>query len=237
MQIIPAIDIFQNSCVRLTGGIFADRTDYRLVPADVAKSFLRDGATYLHVVDLEGAKEGKVLNWKAIEAVAREAGAKMEVGGGIRTEKEIDRLLGFGIDKIVVGSIALQDPELLGRWIARFGSDRICVALDVRDGGIAYAGWREVGNETIGEVATRLIADGIRTFLSTDVARDGRLSGPNIALYSLLVRTFPGIRWLASGGVRTTEDVDALRGTGVAGAVIGKALYEGHLRLDELIRE
>lgn len=237
MQIIPAIDIFQNSCVRLTGGIFTDRTDYGLIPADVACRFLRDGATYLHVVDLEGAKEGKVLNWKAIEAVAENAGSKMEVGGGIRTGDEIARLLGYGIDKIVVGSIALQDPDLLGRWIARFGAGRICVALDVRDGGIAYAGWQEVGKETIETVASRLIEAGIQTFLSTDVARDGRLSGPNIQLYTTLVHAFPGIRWLASGGVRTKEDVDALRRSGVAGAVIGKAFYEGHLRLDELIAE
>jgi len=235
MQIIPAIDIFQGTCVRLTGGLFSARTDYDLDPAQVAVRFFSEGAEYLHVVDLEGAKNGNVVNWDAIRAVAAAGPGKLEAGGGIRTEDEIARLLDIGVDRVVVGSVALTDPERLAGWLGAWGAERICVALDVRDGGIAYAGWQETGRETIEDAAARLIAAGVRTFLSTDIARDGRLSGPNLTLYEKLTRRFPQIRWLASGGIRSKEDVQALRRTGVAGAVIGKALYEGHLNLKELI--
>ncbi len=235
MQIIPAIDIFQNQCVRLTQGSFAQRTDYGMFPSDVARRFLSEGARYLHVVDLEGAKEGKVINWDAIASVATLAGPRMEVGGGIRTDDEVQRLFDYGVDRLVLGSVALRSRDLLVRWIAKYGAGKFCVALDVHDGRIAYAGWQLTGDQTIERAAEQLLSGGVRTFLSTDIARDGRLAGPNIALYRDLVRNFPQAEWIASGGVRSLEDVASLRQTGVAGAVIGKALYEGALKLSEIL--
>ena len=237
MQIIPAIDIFQGQCVRLTEGLFTRKTDYGITPSEVADRFLKEGAEYLHVVDLEGAKEGKVINWKSIESVARFAGRRMEIGGGIRTDEEVERLLVLDIDRIVIGSVALQSPNILSAWVKRFGSERFAVALDIRDGIIAYAGWQQTGKDTISDVAGELIKTGIGTFLSTDITRDGRLAGPNLALYDKLVKEFPEADWIASGGVRGRGDVEALRDTGVAGVVIGKALYEGTLRLEEVLRK
>jgi phosphoribosylformimino-5-aminoimidazole carboxamide ribotide isomerase len=236
MQILPAIDIFQGQCVRLTQGLFTERTDYGLLPADVARSFFADGAGYLHVVDLEGAKEGKVVNWDSIAAVAAVAGARMEIGGGVSTDDDVARLMDLGVGRVVVGSVALRSPELLDRWLGRYGAGKICVALDVNDGKIAYAGWQTVGEEDIAAAASRLIDGGARIFLSTDIARDGRLAGPNVPLYRTLVRDFPTAQWLASGGVHSIGDIDALVATGVAGAVIGKALYEGTLKLPEILR-
>ncbi len=237
MQIIPAIDIYQNQCVRLTQGSFAHRTDYGILPVDVARRFLEEGARYLHVVDLEGAKEGRVINWKAIEEVAALAGGRMQLGGGIRTDTEVKRLFAHGINRIVLGSVALQQPDLLERWIAEYGAQRICVALDINDGKIAYSGWQVTGEQTIQNAATRLLGQGIRTFLSTDIARDGRMAGPNVSLYRSLVQEYPQAEWIASGGVRSRNDIEALRGTGVSGVIIGKALYEGSLTLRDCMGE
>ncbi len=237
MQIIPAIDIFRNQCVRLTQGSFAHRTDYGILPADVARRFLEEGARYLHVVDLEGAKEGRVINWKAIEEIADLASGRMQVGGGIRTDAEVQRLFACGINRIVLGSVALQQADLLERWIAEYGAQRICVALDINDGKIAYAGWQATGEQTIQNAATRLLGQGIRTFLSTDIARDGRMAGPNVALYRSLLQEYPQAEWIASGGVRSRDDIEALRGTGVSGVIIGKALYEGALTLRDMMGE
>ncbi len=235
MQIIPAIDIFQNQCVRLTGGLFSRRTEYALEPGAVAERFVSEGASYLHVVDLEGAKEGKVTNWKSLEDVARASSGLLQIGGGIRTDKEIDRLFDLGADRVVIGSIALKSPETLLRWIHKYGSAKICIALDVKENGIAYAGWQEVDKMDIIGVAGTMVEAGIKTILSTDITRDGRLSGPNITLYRVLVEAFPDVMWLASGGVHSAEDITALRGTGVSGVIVGKALYEGSLTLREIL--
>ncbi len=236
MQILPAIDIFQGECVRLTQGLFSEKKQYRLQPEDAARAFLADGATYLHVVDLEGAKEGKVVNWESLAAVAAVAGERMEAGGGIRTDDEIERLVDLGIGRVVIGSVALRSPELLDRWLGRFGTEKLCVALDTNDGRIAYAGWQRVGEDDIDTAAVRLIRAGVTTFLSTDIARDGRLAGPNVPLYRSLRERFPGADWIASGGVRSLDDIDALAATGVAGVVIGKALYEGTMTLTDILR-
>jgi phosphoribosylformimino-5-aminoimidazole carboxamide ribotide isomerase len=236
VQIIPAIDIFQNQCVRLTGGIFSQRTTYGSDPDEMAEQFLRDGASYLHVVDLEGSKEGKVTNWQAIRAVAACCAGRMQVGGGVRTVDEIDRLLHLGVDRVVVGSVALTSPQTLDEWIRRYGAERFCIALDVRDGGIAYAGWQKLHALDIHAAARAIVEAGVQTILSTDITRDGRMSGPNLSLYTEVVSAFPGVRWLASGGVHTKADIEALRTIGLSGVVIGKALYEGSLDLREILR-
>ncbi len=234
MRIIPAIDIYQGLCVRLTGGAFDARTEYPLEPASAAKAFDQAGAQYLHVVDLEGAKGGRVVNWTSLERIRAETGMVIQVGGGVRTEEEVERLISLGFDRIIVGSIALQAPGLLASWIGRFGPEKFCIALDVRDGAVASAGWQQLNGVTIRDVAPQFIGMGMRLFLSTDIRRDGTLAGPNVRLYSELVGEFPEVEWLASGGVRSIDDVPLVAKTGVAGIIIGKALYEGGIRLEDL---
>ncbi len=237
MQIIPAIDIYQNQCVRLTGGDFSSRTDYKLDPFEVASKYAKAGAQWIHVVDLEGAKNGAMMNLPAIVQIRTLKDTKIQAGGGIRSDADVERLITIGIDRVLIGSIALRSPEILERWIERFGGNRFCVTLDVKDGALAYNGWQSVGTQAIDDVVPRLIDAGVNRFLSTDIRRDGTLAGPNVQLYSSLVQKYPGVEWIASGGVRTKEDIQALSATGVSGVVVGKALYEGTIILEDVLKE
>ena len=237
MQIIPAIDIFENQCVRLTAGMFDSRKDYSLDPFEMARSFVQAGAEYLHVVDLEGAKEGRVVNWDSIEKILSIEGAVVQVGGGIRTEEEIERLIGLGADRIIIGSIAVRSQDLFTDWVRRFTPKRFCVALDLKDGKLAFEGWQQFDRTDFPGFISRMIVLGIDRFLSTDIRRDGLLAGPNVDLYKRLIADFPGVEWIASGGVSSKEDLRALEEAGVAGVIIGKALYEGKIKLDEILNE
>ncbi len=237
MQIIPAIDIYQDQCVRLTEGKFRSRTDYQLDPYTVAQQFVASGARCLHVVDLEGAKEGKIKNWKSIRRILSIKDIAVQIGGGVRSDGEIERLVGMNADRIVVGSVALQTPKILERWVQRFGSDRFVIALDVLDGHVALAGWQVVDRISVEKAIPRYVGMGVGRILSTDIRRDGTMNGPNLEMYTSLVRKFPRLELLASGGVRTVQDVHSLKKTGVFGVIIGKALYEGQLRLEELLKD
>jgi phosphoribosylformimino-5-aminoimidazole carboxamide ribotide isomerase len=234
VRIIPAIDIFGGKCVRLAQGVFADRTEYSDDPRAMAEKFIRSGAKFLHVVDLEGAKENRLINWKSIEDILACDKLEIQVGGGIRSSDDIARLLKAGASRVVVGSIAVRSPETLQEWCREFGAGKFCVALDIKDGRVAYSGWMQSDEIDLHAVIERTAALGVKRFLSTDIRRDGLLAGPNVALYADLVQSFPGLEWLASGGVRSRDDVNALKSAGVFGAIIGKALYEGTLRLEEL---
>jgi phosphoribosylformimino-5-aminoimidazole carboxamide ribotide isomerase len=235
MQVIPAIDLYGGRCVRLREGKFSLRTDYGTDPCDFARKFADAGAARLHVVDLEGARAGRVMNWPTIARLASLDVALVQAGGGIRTEEDVARLLDAGVDRVVVGSVALQSPETVKGWAERFGAWKFCVAVDVKDGDLASNGWQTTGGATLAEVVTAMSGLGIRRFLSTDIRRDGTLSGPNVPLYQGLVKDYPAVEWLASGGVRSQEDVRELSSAGVAGVVIGKALLEGTLRVEELL--
>jgi len=235
MLIIPAIDIIQNSCVRLTEGSYSSVKNYSVSPEVMAKEFIDAGAIHLHVVDLEGAKKGNVVNWNALVAIRKLKGMTLQFGGGVRSDADVHRLIDIGIDRIIVGSIALLSPNILQQWINRFGSERFCVALDFKDGNIATHGWQHVTQSTYQDVVPALIKIGIKYFLSTDIRKDGMMSGPNIDLYKNLVSTFPSADWFASGGVHSLEDICQLKATGVTGAIIGKALYEGRLQLKEIL--
>ena len=234
MQILPAIDIFRGACVRLTQGNYSRSQSYPSTPREMAERFVAAGAKWIHVVDLEGAKEGRVMNWDAIAAVRSLGGAAMQVGGGVRTTAEVERLVGLGVDRIIVGSVALLQREILREWIKTFGAEKFRVALDLRDGLLAVAGWRESSARTIDEVVPGLLDDGITQILSTDISRDGTLAGPNLALYENLAARYPSAAWFASGGVRSVDDIEKLRTTGVAGVIVGKAIYEGTITLGEL---
>jgi len=234
MRIIPAIDIFEGKCVRLTEGVFSTQKVYSDDPFTMAERFLQTGAKELHVVDLEGAKNGRVMNFPTIERILALKNIAVQVGGGIRTEGEVERLLNAGATRIVIGSMAIRNPEIVATWVPIFGGNKFIAALDFKDTELATEGWQESQVADMKEVVLRMVNLGIGTFLSTDIRRDGTMKGPNVMLYRGLVQNFPGVKWIASGGVRSMDDIRALEDTGVDGVIVGKALYEGHLSLDSL---
>lgn len=235
MQVIPSIDIFEGRCVRLVKGQFGDRTDYAVDPRTMAELFFQAGARSLHVVDLEGASKGRVTNWDTIERILSLKGHEIQVGGGIRSELEIEKLLALGAARIVIGSVAVQSPQNVTTWVGRFEPKDFCIALDIRNGELMYDGWQKSAATSFSDTMELMLKCGITRFLSTDISKDGMLSGPNLELYSTLVRKYPGVQWFASGGVRSVEDVIALKSAGLAGAIVGKALFEGTIRLEELL--
>ena len=236
MQIIPSLDIVQGKCIRLTEGRFETSKDYGISAVTMAERFACDGAKFLHVVDIEGARAGKVTNWSAIEELGRIKELQIQVGGGVRSDRDVERLLGAGIRRVVVGSVAVLSRQKVGQWAERFGPDRFCVAVDVKDGELAYAAWQRTVPISLEIVVNEMVEYGITSFLSTDVHRDGMMRGPNVAMYTGLVRNFRKVRWIASGGVDTLESLKMLQKTGVEGAVIGKAFYEGALTYEECVK-
>jgi phosphoribosylformimino-5-aminoimidazole carboxamide ribotide isomerase len=236
MLIYPAIDIFQGKCVRLRQGDYASQTIYSDSPADVAKSFVESGLTHLHIVDLEGAKEGRIVNRKAIEAVLRVPGVQGHVGGGIRSRSDISYLFIAGATRVVVGSVAVKSPHIAQDWLREFRSERFVIAVDVRNGFVAHSGWLAQGNLTPSTFIDSMAQFGATYFLCTDINRDGMLEGPNAELYSALSKEFPALHFIASGGISRMTDVQNMENAGCWGAVIGKAIYEGHLTPSALSR-
>ncbi len=235
MQIIPSIDIADGTCVRLLKGDYGEKTVYAARPLEMAEKFIRSGARALHVVDLDGARVGRITNWEVIAELAALGGIEVQVGGGIRTEADIDRLLRLGARRLVIGSVAITSGESVKRWAKVYGPEQFCVALDMRDGTLTYHGWLRETQDGLASVVAEMTQCGIGRYLSTDIRKDGTLEGPNVDLYSSLVSQFPHLQWFASGGVGSAHDVRALKRTGVSGAIVGKALYEEHVRLEDLL--
>lgn len=236
MLIYPAIDIYEGKCVRLRRGNYAEQKVYSESPADVARSFLDSGLDFLHVVDLEGAKAGKIVNRKAIEAILRVPRIRAHVGGGVRTRADISYLFIAGAARIVVGSVAVKTPHIVQEWLREFRSERFVIAVDVREGSVAHSGWLEQANLTPSMFIGSMAQFGISHFLCTDIDRDGMLEGPNPTLYSTLKEEFPALNFIASGGVSSLKDIENLAEAGCSGAVVGKALYEGLLNPTQLAR-
>jgi phosphoribosylformimino-5-aminoimidazole carboxamide ribotide isomerase len=234
MLIIPAIDIFDGKCVRLRQGDFTQRKIYSDSPADIAKQFSDNGFNFLHLVDLEGAKEGQVKNWKSIEDVIVIPNLHIEVGGGIRTTDDIRQLLDLGAVRIVIGSVAVKSPELAEYWIKQFGTERIVVGIDVKEGSVAIRGWLEDSRREPFQLILDLISSGTKKFICTDISRDGMLGGTNIDFFKGLRSAFPEIELIASGGISSIDDVHALAEIKLNGVIIGKALYEKTLQLEDL---
>jgi phosphoribosylformimino-5-aminoimidazole carboxamide ribotide isomerase len=238
MEIIPAIDLRNGQVVRLRQGDYSQQTSYNVEPLVLARQYAANGVRWLHVVDLDGARDGSFGNLDTIEALAA-VGLEVQAGGGVRSDTDVDRLLGVGVSRVVVGSTAVRDPDRVGEWIARFGAGRICIALDVRDDAGAWRlptdGWTRADGSTLDQLAPRIVALGARHALCTDISRDGTLSGPNLALYAHLRGIVPDIALQASGGVRDVADVRALRQTGVSGVILGRSLLEGRLTLAEAL--
>ncbi len=239
MIVYPAIDLRHGKCVRLSQGRFDQVTTYAEDPLTVARDFAAAGAAWLHVVDLDGAKDGSAAQTELIKRIAADCGLNVQTGGGIRSEDQINGYLGGGIARVVIGSLALTNPGLVATWLDRFGRDRIVLALDVRPEDsrwhVATHGWQKDSGKTLFDVIDEYGAAYMRHLLCTDVARDGLLGGPNVGLYRELHARYPKLAVQASGGVAGIADLAALKEAGAAGAVVGKALYEGRLTLAEAL--
>jgi phosphoribosylformimino-5-aminoimidazole carboxamide ribotide isomerase len=205
-------------------------------PSAVARSFRDAGLTSLHVVDLEGAKSGHIINWKALSSILEIASIQIQVGGGIRTRQDICRLFDAGAARVVIGSLAVESPHVVQDWIREFGTERFVIAVDVRDGAVAHKGWLERAHLTPSAFVEAMALAGATSFLCTDINLDGMLGGPNLELYRSLVAGFPSIHLTASGGVSGITDIENLAATGCYAVVVGKALYEGKVTTDQLSR-
>ena len=236
MRVIPAIDIIDGKCVRLSQGDYAQKKVYNENPLEVAKSFEGAGIQYLHLVDLDGAKAGKVVNWKVIESIAKHTSLAVDFGGGIKTEQEISALFSSGIKQVNLGSIAVKNPQLVERWIAAYGTVKIILSADVRNELVSISGWLEDSGLSIIEFIRSYLAKGISYITCTDISTDGMLTGPNLDLYTKILKEFPDLHLIASGGVSNMNDLHQLKSLNLDGAIIGKAIYEGRITLEELGR-
>lgn len=241
MNVIPAIDLRGGRCVRLYQGEFDRETVYSDTPAEIAGQYADSGATWLHLVDLDGARAGTAGNAALVQRIATETPMKVQVGGGIRDAETVARWLDSGVDRVVVGSVAITDPAEVREWFDRFGSDAIVLALDVRldDEGNPYVtthGWQTTTAQTLWAAVDMFLEAGLRHVLCTDVGRDGAMSGPNVDLYKSFVARYPAVELQASGGVRGLDDLLTLRASGSAAAITGRALLDGSLTLEEVRR-
>jgi phosphoribosylformimino-5-aminoimidazole carboxamide ribotide isomerase len=240
MIIYPAIDLRGGRVVRLTEGKFDQEKSYGDDPLAVARKFQTAGATWLHVVDLDGAKDPAKRQTPLVEQLARNSGLRVQTGGGIRDETQVAALLAAGVGRVIIGSLAVRQPDLVRGWIKSFGPERIILSPDVRlDAAgvprIAAAGWQETTGVALDDFLAGYLSAGLVHILCTDISRDGKLTGPNAALYAALVKRFPSIQLQASGGVSSLEDLRALRATGAAGAIVGRALYENRFTLQQAL--
>ncbi len=239
MQLIPAIDLRGGRCVRLVQGDFAAETRYEVTPESLYERYGALGAEWLHVVDLDGARDGAPAHVAVIEELVQRRRLKLQVGGGVRARAVLERTLTCGATRAVIGSLAVSDPDLVAGWLRKHGPDALVLAFDVRiDAGgqprIATHGWAEQSPVVLWDAVARFLGAGLRHVLCTDVARDGALEGPNLDLYIDAVRRFPAIEWQASGGIRDANDLWALANGGAAAAVCGRALLEGRIADEEL---
>ncbi|HET9032625.1 MAG TPA: 1-(5-phosphoribosyl)-5-[(5-phosphoribosylamino)methylideneamino]imidazole-4-carboxamide isomerase [Dokdonella sp.] len=238
LEIIPALDLREGRVVRLRQGDYARETGYALDAVEQAQRYRNAGASRLHVVDLDGAREGRFENLSVIEALAK-LDLDIQAGGGVRDEADIKRLFDAGVQRVVVGSVAVRECERVVGWIERYGAERLVIALDTRevDGRwtLSSAGWTEAAASTLDELAPRFAQAGARHLLCTDISRDGMLSGPNLDLYAHLTTIAPSLAVQASGGVRDLDDIKALQGR-AAGVILGRSLLEGHLDVAGALR-
>ena len=236
--VIPAIDLRQGKVVRLFKGDYERQTDYEVAPAALAASYADTGAEWLHVVDLDGAREGNLANLKTLRELVA-AGMKVQAGGGVRSGADVERLFEAGVQRVVLGSLSVREPDTVCEWLATFGPERLTIALDThfRDGAwrLPSAGWLEAEKATLDELAPFYADAGAKHVLSTDIDRDGTLSGPNLSLYRHLNQRVPKLVLQASGGVRELDDIRAAREAGASGIVLGRALLEGRFTLAEAL--
>jgi len=238
--VYPALDIRDGQVVRLLQGDYAQQTTYGDDPLPRAQAFAAAGAQWMHLVDLDAARAGGYTLAPLLSRIATSTALHVQTGGGVRDRDDVARILDAGASRVVIGSLAVREPARVLAWLQEFGAERLTIALDTRQGDdgvwrLPVHGWTETADVTLDELAVRYAQAGMRHLLCTDIARDGMLSGPNLALYAHLSRLLPGVAVQASGGVRDIDDVAAARAAGCAGAVLGKALLEGRMRLQEAL--
>jgi phosphoribosylformimino-5-aminoimidazole carboxamide ribotide isomerase len=234
MRVVPAIDIINGKCVRLTQGDYGQMKIYREDPVEVAKEFEDADLEYLHLVDLDGAKKGRVINWKIIEAIQAETALKVDFGGGVKTEAEVEELLELGIEQINIGSLAIKEPETFSSFLKKYGAENFILSADVLDDQVQLAGWTQTSGKSIYDVAASLEKEGLRYITCTDISTDGMLKGPNFGLYKKLKKRFPGLKITASGGISSIDDLAELSYQKLHAAIVGKAIYEHRIKLSDL---
>lgn len=234
MEIIPAIDIIDGKCVRLTHGDYNQKKIYNEHPLEVAKEFEDAGIKRLHLVDLDGAKAGSVKNWRVLEGIAGSTSLIIDFGGGIKSEKDVQIVFNSGAVLATVGSIAVKDDNGFVNWIKKYGAKNFLLGADVKDEKITITGWTEQTDIWIYDFIEQYMEKGVTQIFCTDVSKDGALEGPSTELYKNIVQKFPSLHFIASGGVSSIDDVYQLQQMGCKGVIIGKAFYEGRIALNEL---
>jgi phosphoribosylformimino-5-aminoimidazole carboxamide ribotide isomerase len=236
MEIIPAIDIIDGKCVRLTHGDFSQKKVYNEHPLEVARQFEDAGLRRLHLVDLDGAMAGLVKNWKVLEAIAGKTSLIIDFGGGIKTEKDLQIVFDSGSAYATIGSIAVKDEEQFIQWLKKYEPSKFLLGADVKGEKLTISGWTEETEIWIYDFIDKYIQQGITQLFCTDVSKDGALEGPSVELYTNIIKKFPALHFIASGGVSSIDDVYELEAIGCQGVIIGKAIYEGRIELKQLKR-
>jgi phosphoribosylformimino-5-aminoimidazole carboxamide ribotide isomerase len=234
MKIIPAIDLIDGKCVRLTKGDFSTKKEYSSDPLDMAMRFADAGLSYLHLVDLDGARTGQLVNYKTLEKIASKTMLEIDFGGGIKTDESIRIAFESGAKKVTLGSIAVNNREKVAEWLEIYGSEKLILGADVKGEKIAISGWTETGDEYVFDFVREYLEKGLKTVISTDVEKDGMLEGPSFELYKKLLGEIENLQLIASGGIRDMDDLEKLKTLGMHGAIIGKAIYEGRIDLKDL---
>nr|WP_294992904.1 1-(5-phosphoribosyl)-5-[(5-phosphoribosylamino)methylideneamino]imidazole-4-carboxamide isomerase [uncultured Sediminibacterium sp.] len=235
MEIIPAIDIIDGKCVRLTQGDYNQKTIYNEDPLEVAQMFQDAGLKRLHLVDLDGAKAGEVKNWKVLEKLASKTSMVIDFGGGIKQETDLAVVFESGAALATIGSLAVKAEATFVSWIKKYGAEKFLLGADVKDEKIAVSGWLETTDVWIYDFIDTYVKHGIKQLFCTDVSKDGKLEGPSVDLYKQVLQKFPDLHFIASGGVSNMHDLEILRETGCKGAIVGKAIYENRITLKELM--
>lgn len=235
MRIIPAIDIIDGKCVRLSQGDYNQKTVYNENPLEVAKQFEDAGLKYLHLVDLDGAKAKKVVNWKVLESITSQTELTVDFGGGIRTTEDVKTVLNAGAKQITAGSIAVNERDAVLEWLTEFGAEKIILGADAKDGRIATHGWLDDSGLDVIEFISEYQKEGIEYVVCTDISKDGMLEGPSIKLYERILANSPELKLIASGGVSSMDDLKELKRIGCEAAIVGKAIYEQKITLKELV--
>ena len=236
IEIIPAMDLIDGACVRLAQGDYDRRTTYGRDPLDTALRFEAAGLRRLHMVDLDGARTQRPANLKVLERIAARTRLEIQYGGGIKSRTALCDVFSAGARRAVCGSIAVREPESFAEWLAEFGGGKLILGADIRDGAVAVQGWTERSEMTVQELIARFAPQGLAQVICTDIARDGMLCGTSAEFYAGLQGQFPGVEITVSGGIASMADIEALDGAGLRSVIVGKALYEGRITLEELKR-
>jgi phosphoribosylformimino-5-aminoimidazole carboxamide ribotide isomerase len=234
ISIIPAIDIIDGKCVRLTKGEYSTKKVYNENPLEVAKEFEETGISRLHLVDLDGAKQKKVKNWKVLENIASGTNLKIDFGGGLRSDEDVELAFNSGANQITAGSIAVSDKDTVLNWGSKYGFDKIIIGADLKDGNIAVNAWQDTTEHGLIVFLKDYYSEGFKNVICTDVSKDGLLQGPAFDIYSEIKNELPGMFTIASGGVSDIDDVEKLNDNNIDGVIIGKAIYEGKIQLEQL---